>query len=243
MPKLAFDRCGPLSGDRILRNFPIVHKGWRGDILTEPFRNSKLSGDVYQFGVATGYSMQVIGYILNDIRSDLHPRFFGFDVFTGMPVEANEPEFQLDTPGSFQLLTYVSASTFNEALTILQDDIKSNLKTNSELVIVPGLVESTLNNELISTHNLRPAFYIDMDMDIYSPTKHTLQFFCRNKLIVPGTLIGFDDWGQNYPTKPTYSCGESRAFKETVEEFGLTYETIETTHNNAQTLVRITKIG
>jgi hypothetical protein len=233
MAKIAFDvTCGS----------PVVHTGWRGDILPNPFRNSKLVGDVYQFGVAAGYSMQAIGYLLKNVRKDLHPRFFGFDVFTGMPVEQDEPELQLDTPGSFQLLNYVSASTLDDALVVLQDDIKFNLKANSELVIVPGLVESTLNSELISTHSLRPAFYMDMDMDIYSPTKHTLQFFCRNNLIVPGTLIGFDDWGQNYPTKPTYSCGESRAFKETVEEFGLTYETIQTTHNNAQTLVKITGI-
>ena len=42
----------------------------------------------------------------------------------------------------------------------------------------------------------------------------------ENNLIVPGTLIGYDDWGGT-PGFEEFKDGESRAHKEIVDEWGI----------------------
>ena len=42
----------------------------------------------------------------------------------------------------------------------------------------------------------------------------------ENKLIVPGTIIGYDDWGGT-PDFDTFKYGESRAHKEIIDEWGI----------------------
>ena len=41
---------------------------------------------------------------------------------------------------------------------------------------------------------LRPALYVDIDCDFYGATLTALRFLFRHGLIVPGTLLGYDDW-------------------------------------------------
>ena len=216
--------------------------GWRVCLL-EHFLNSKNEGDYYQFGVAGGFSMQVLGTYQRLIpQPTVPPKFFGFDVFTGMPVEAVEPEKQLDEPGYFKLMEIYKADSFEVAISRLVEDITYNLANDVELNIIVGLVQNQLNETFLQRCNPRPAFYVDMDMDIYSPTLYALDFMIKNKLIVEGTLIGFDDWGQNYPLSPTFTCGESRALREVCEKYGMLYETLHTTDNNQQTLIKVTKV-
>ena len=222
---------------------PRHSNGWRENLIRH-FQTSTIDGDIYQFGVASGYSMQVIGSIVQITNSPRNvPNFFGFDVFEGIPVENVEPEKQLDIPGSFKLTELFDTNNMADALTQLEKDVKANLPINSHLSIIKGLVEDTLSDDFLKCYLPRQAFYIDMDMDIYSPTKFALSFLIRNKIIVPGTLIGFDDWGQNYPEYPTFTCGESRALKEICEEFGVQYDTLAIVGQNEQAVIKITAIG
>lgn len=205
-------------------NLPRHSDGWRHDLIKSFCSSQCVMGDVYQFGVAGGFSLQVIGSLLQVTNPNFAPTFFGFDVFTGMPVEKIEPDKQRDTPDSFKLTEIYGTETLGNALTLLEEDIHTNLHPNSNLIIVPGLVEQTISKEFIENHKCKPAFYVDMDLDIYSPSKHVLDVLLTNSIITKGTIIGFDDWGQNYPTHPIFSCGESRAFKEIVEKYNLNYE-------------------
>ena len=49
--------------------------------------------DVYEFGVFRGDSMREIASLLNKHKIEVN-KFYGFDVFTGMPKETAEPIFQ-----------------------------------------------------------------------------------------------------------------------------------------------------
>lgn len=206
--------------------------GWRAALLPD-LQKERLVGDVYQFGVAGGFSLQALATICQTLKQT--PRFIGFDVFTGMPKETSEPDKQIDTPGQFKLNEIEGVPTVEEAMIRLQKDICSCLPNNSSLCLVKGLVEETLNQNLIKSLNLNPALYVDMDLDIYSPTKYVLDFMIRNKLIVPGTIIGFDDWNQNWTSEFVYgAAGESRAFKEISEEHRLNTLCLGNTKNYQQ---------
>ena len=78
---------------------------------------------------------------------------------------------------------------------------------------------------------MRPALYVDIDTDIYVSTYQALDWLCANKLLVPGSIIGYDDfkWGLNLSKKGAKTKGaaqvvdgEARAHDEVlVKKYGL----------------------
>jgi len=204
--------------------------GWRANLF--PYlKESPINGDVYQFGVWDGFSLQVLGSMYKYISKI--PNFFGFDVFTGMPIEENEPEQQKDEPGMFNLLKHYGVINLQDAIKLLQFDIGTNL--NGNLTLIPGLVQDTVNDDLIKKYNLTQASYVDFDMDIYSPTFYVFEFMIRHKLISTGTIIGFDDWNQNWESTFTFGkFGENRAFKEVCDTYNVKYKMLFETRNHDQ---------
>jgi hypothetical protein len=224
--------------------------GWRASLynhfiwrsLTWDFRENYSifnSGGVYQFGVWKGFSMQVLGKIFGDLKmTDL--KYYAFDVFTGMPVEAVEPEQQVDTPGWYNILEYYGVKDLNHAVSLLENDIRYNMYPGAKIKFTLGLVENTLTDELAKA--LPIASYVDMDMDIYSPTRHALDFLFKHKKIVKGTIIGYDDWIQKDDCV-TFECGESRAHKEIFDKYNVKAVQLLETINRGQTAFIVTDIG
>ena len=64
----------------------------------------------------------------------------------------------------------------------------------SQLSLVPGFYDKSLLPDLASRMGMRPAAYVDIDCDLYGSTKSALEWMLASRLIVPGTLIGYDDW-------------------------------------------------
>lgn len=187
-------------------------------------RNELVEYDIYQFGVFNGGSMKEIASILNKHKIEVNS-FYGFDVFTGMPKETAEPIFQDSWnpdifPDEFNVLKYMNLTTPEECASHIQTEVENifvSRENNTKVSVVPGLVEETLPSQ----EDLKPAFYVDFDLDIYSPTKYAFNYLMENKLIVPGTLIGYDDWGGT-PGFEEFKDGESRAHKEIIEQWGIT---------------------
>lgn len=179
--------------------------------------------DLYQFGVFRGDSMREIATLLNKHQIELNS-FYGFDVFTGMPKETAEPIFQESWdpdihPDEFNVLSYTDFKTPEQCAEVVESEVSKILTSknnNTNVSVVAGLVEETLSKQT----NLKPAFYVDFDLDIYSPTKYAFNFLMENKLIVPGTIIGYDDWGGT-PEFEDFKYGESRAHKEIENEWGI----------------------
>lgn len=228
--------------------------GWRGFLAphfisrhnTHQFINNKdifERGAVYQFGVWNGFSLQVLSSLFKLLKQNgtsIDPKYFAFDVFTGMPVEEEEPQNQVDDPGWYNLLEHFGVDNMEEALELLEDDIRYNMGRWSELTFVPGLVQDTLTDELAKT--LLPATYVDMDMDIYSPTRVALDFLFKHNLIVEGTIIGYDDWVQ-VETLETYEGGEARAHKEIMEKYNVTTIQLIEHANRGQAAFLVVNIG
>lgn len=195
-------------------------------------------GGVYQFGVWKGFSLQVLGKIFGDLGM-LGVKYYGFDVFTGMPTEEVEPEQQIDDPGWYNLLEYHKVKDLNKAISLLEEDIRHNMRPGAQIKFIQGLVQDTLTDELAK--ELPIASYVDMDMDIYSPTKHALDFLFKHKKIVKGTIIGYDDWIQREECA-TFECGESRAHKEVFDKYKVKTVQLLETENRGQTAFIVTDI-
>ena len=203
---------------------------WRNSLLDiavndhNSFEKEELVNyDVYQFGVFNGGSMKEIASILNKHKREVNT-FHGFDVFTGMPKETAEPIFQDSWnpdifPDEFNVLKYMSLDTPDDCAKHVEEEVRNiftGKNNQSKVSVVAGLVEKTLPKQ----KDLKPAFYVDFDLDIYSPTKYAFDYLMENDLIVPGTLIGYDDWGGT-PGFEEFKDGESRAHKEILDKWGI----------------------
>jgi hypothetical protein len=206
--------------------------GWRNSLFSvfndyNNFSREELSEmDAYQFGVLEGQSMCELSYLFVKNRIELNS-FNGFDTFTGMPKETAEPVFQdswdpdID-PDTFNTVKRLGVDSVETCVNLVKEKVEktfinSNFKTDIKLF--SGLVENTLN-ENFQKSDFKKAFYVDFDMDIYSPTKYAFNFLMENDLIIPGTIIGYDDWGGT-PDYDKFRYGESRAHKEIVDQWGL----------------------
>jgi hypothetical protein len=203
---------------------------WRSSLLDiaindfNTFEKEELVNyDVYQFGVFNGGSMKEIASILNKHKIEVNT-FYGFDVFTGMPKETAEPIFQDSWnpdifPDEFNVLKYMNLDTSDDCANYIQQEVHNiftGRNNQSKVSVIAGLVEETLPNQ----KDLKPAFYVDFDLDIYSPTKYAFDYLMENNLIVPGTLVGYDDWGGT-PGFEEFKDGESRAHKEILDKWGI----------------------
>ena len=202
---------------------------WRGYTLPQLIKKHNsfsseelLNMDVYEFGVFNGDSMIEIAGILNNEEIEIN-NFYGFDVFTGMPKETAEPIFQEAwdpdiMPDAFNALLRLGIDTQEGVATHIQNQVQevfdsSNKKT--KVSIIAGLVEESMQNR----DGYNKAFYVDFDLDIYSPTRYAFEFLVKNNLIVPGTMIGYDDWGGT--PHENFEHGESRAHKEISDLYGI----------------------
>lgn len=207
---------------------------WRDGIVDLIEQKSELT-DVYQFGIYLGESL----IELKRMSGANERKFWGFDSFCGTPNTEKEGQWdphsfsaQRDTmstsvieaeikildklSGSFKVSTleYDNNDEYNSK-TVISRGTPQNLN-DIDLSIFSGFYETSLRDEIAK--DMKPAFYVDVDCDLYSSTVEALDFMFRNKLIVKGTILGFDDWGGTEGWQ-TASDGESKAFVEMLDKY------------------------
>jgi O-methyltransferase len=191
---------------------------WRYNLLHHLKYNSRLT-DVYEFGVYTGQSMVDISTIFYYSNIPIR-HFYGFDSFCGLPEETKEPIWQeCWKAGEFDARKHFNAKNVEECVECTKQFLRDN-SYHKNTYLIPGFYEDTLKNDLMEKYSFMPAIYVDIDTDIYSSTVTVLDFMLSNRLIVPGTIVGFDDWGGS-PGWETASNGQSRAWKEAKEKHNL----------------------
>lgn len=180
----------------------------------------------YQFGVWTCRSM------VDMIRMNLNiDKYFGFDSFEGLPDEPNENIYEdikaygiTDwCKGMYSSKDWFKVNSIQQAMENSYH-LLSHFAPREKIVLVDGYWETVLTDELAKQHNMGPALYIDIDGDIYTSALHALDFVFRNKIVQPGTLIGYDDWGT--PGHKTFQTGESRAHKEITEKHNVQWHEV-----------------
>ena len=164
-------------------------------------------GHLYQFGVFRGTSMLELWDALRPVT-----RIWGLDSFKGLPLSTQEqvPKWQ---EGIFRHDPRAAVS--------------AALGTRNVGWISGFYNESLHDDSVASRVRMRPARYIDIDCDLYSSTRDALDFMLRNGLVVPGTLIGYDDiWVlpcANAGVTPL-AVGEGRAHAEMASKYDVEFE-------------------
>ena len=193
-----------------------MRDGWRYSLLSPYFFNGIKDTDAaaYQFGVYSGNSMDELSVCL-EVAPHI-TTMLGFDVFSGMPDDTVDQIFQ-DTwlPGNFNAIADFDGVSPREYANTLEARLEYDFP-NINFHIYDGLVEDTLE---ANKDRLPTAFYIDFDMDIYSPTRYAFDFLVSHNKIVEGTLIGYDDWGG--APHDNFQHGESRAHKEICDKYNI----------------------
>lgn len=172
--------------------------------------------DIYQFGTYTGQSMKSIWSGLTPFAKQID-RFFGFDSFCGLP-DDSENSVQNWSEGQFDAREHFKTKSVADAVSITQKFLEENITV--PVILIPGFFNESLTEELVQTHKLKPALYVDIDVDLYSSAVTVLDFLAKNDIITYGTIIGYDDWGGT-PGWISMSDGESKAHREICDKYGL----------------------
>lgn len=165
---------------------------------------------IYGFGVCAGYSGLWIEQLIRKLGIKYHQHLL-FDSFIGLPDEI--PGIPIEsswTKSNYSTLNEFKCETIENAVLLIKEFY-------SRYQFFPKIVQGFYNEALplLDIPLLKSASFIDCDVDLYSSAKTVLTWMSQSKLIVPGTIINYDDW---FGTK-LYQGGESLAHKEWIECF------------------------
>lgn len=195
----------------------INKKSLRLDLLSKYTKNF-ISGDIYQFGVYSGVSIDNILEIFNQFRIPLV--VWGFDSFEGLPKENKEQlRFVEWGAGEFSSCDYLDVHDTREAANIITSQLLEKYPDHIVNMIV-GYFSDTLPKLDVNKLQMIPASYIDIDVDLYSSTIELWDFMIQNKLVQKGTIVYYDDW-------KGFDYGEGRAHYEICEKYGIRFIHLE----------------
>ena len=170
--------------------------------------------DLYEFGVFTGTYLRGVIRSLN--RSGVpFRRAWGFDSFQGLPPEQDTVRSKTSRvywhPGAF---SSTAALGKRSSQPVTQQILR--YIDEERVSLVPGFYNESLTPTLKAERKMRPALYVEIDCDLYISTVQALDWMLANELIIPGTLVGYDDFlsgGEH--------AGEWQAHSEMVAKYGL----------------------
>lgn len=189
-------------------------------------KSGSLDKDFYSFGICSAGGAE---QILSAFKSEniVYNKCWGFDSWKGLPAE---------TPGLFCPDVWrEGAFKASEELQLQEDQViphvMSTLKKYSNNVeLISGFFKDSLTDFLIKIKIFKPALFIDIDTDLHISCYQALDFMARNDLLIKGTIIRYDDWGDFthslWKGAKEYTIGESLAHKEICEKYNLVFEDI-----------------
>jgi hypothetical protein len=157
--------------------------------LKKSCRKAVISGAVFEFGVFEGKTINIISDIFK------HDTVYGFDSFEGLPEDWNGPD------------------KFYQK----EDFSTKDITVSNNVVLVKGWFEQSLPEFLDKNKNIKNIKFLHIDCDLYSSTITVLKNL--NHLIVPGTVIVFDEFYNWKSPSYIFDQGELQAFKEWVKEY------------------------
>lgn len=161
-------------------------------------RFNQIEGDYYEFGVWNGDTFAKACTTAMRFMKFPHMRFLALDSFEGF----SEPQ-------GHDALGVIEKGDYAFSL----DDFKARLVRDridmSRVEIVPGWFAESLTAETKKRHRMGKAAIINLDVDLYEPTRDALAF--STELMQDGTLLMVDDWHffRGHPQR-----GAQRAFHE-----------------------------
>src|SRR5512133_227837 len=191
----------------------------------------------YAFGICTGNTLVDIYQTFRDYGVDCE-HILAFDSFEGLPDEKpGLPKHRNWNRHEFNM-KYIFKS--ENTAKIIQD-IEARLCDRSiPIQWYEGYFIDVLNDKFLKSKP-KPAFWVDLDVDLYISAAQVLDFMLKHKLILPGTILSYDDWGGT----DEYAGGESLAHKEACDKYGVGCEQIVSAENgeNVQKVFIVRRIN
>ena len=199
------------SGGQWRNLLPAVFATWSSHELSRSLQG----GDVYEFGVFKGKSIQMMA----KMRAFANSTIWGFDSFAGLPdenVQLGNRHHTLFRQGNYRADPRVQLQ-----------------KAVPNVKFVAGFYNVSLSRPgLVSEKAMQPAKYVDIDVDLYVSTKDVLDFLFSNRLARVGTVIAYDDfWSHtcthNAPkSRSPLLDGEGLAHKQAALKYGINFACI-----------------
>lgn len=154
--------------------------------------DNKIEGDIIECGIASGanFATMMLG-----ASEDLSRTFWGFDSFEGIQLAGKKDTLQagigaithdVNVPDSELLISSGITSHSKESVLI---NFKNWGVDNYDIKLVEGWVQNTIDAVI---DEIKSISILRLDMDIYNPTKYTLEKLYP--LITKGGVIIIDDW-------------------------------------------------
>ena len=176
------------------------------------------SRDLYTFGVYTGASIKFWLDRLAALKVT-HGPSWGFDSFEGLPEEAEGVELEGAEwkPGGFSAADQFGVYTFGEVRRRIEEHLGPAHAAKCRWV--KGFFSASLTPTLARERGLQPALLIDVDVDLYISAVQCLDWCFANGIIVPGTVVYYDD----VEVVKADKGGELRAHAEMTEKYNVTW--------------------
>ena len=185
------------------------------------------SYDLFEFGVLAGSGLRRWVQELGK-RGIRWGHIWGFDSFKGMP----DSDLQRHSPGdtywtrgkmsSSETLSRATGKHVDVSDFAAMRDLILRLVGYSNTTLIPGFYNESLPSlQTTATgrrqlKRMQPAMIVDIDCDIYECTLEALEFMLRQRLMVPGTILYYDDWRAG-------NVGEQKAHNELTQKYGIVW--------------------
>ena len=198
--------------------------------------------DIYQFGVPTEMQAIIELLRLHNVASN-YTAYWGFDSFQGLPREQDgvpfplqwkegqysaglelSPQFwtEYSADGSHKFVPKGQSSAGLKPSEVVQFYAEKLSAQTNRIKLVSGFYNESIPRVL---HELKPAIYIDINCDLYISTMDALVPLFSRRLVLPGTIISYDDWFLH----PTVAGGEIKAHLDVTNRFMVCFEELQ--HN------------
>ena len=177
----------------------------------------------YQYGIFTGATLIFIYEMFR--KYGIAPeKILAFDSFEGLPEEkADVPKSEVWQKKEFSMKNAFQTDDTN----LIIQQIESKLPDRDiPIEWYEGFFSDVLLPKFMELQP-KPAFWVDLDVDLYISTYQVLDFMFANKLILKNTIVSYDDWGGT----EEFKGGESLAHKEMIEKYGVRFKEIHTVAN------------
>ena len=242
-------RSVPPSVTRSCRRAKVVAWLLRSETVCVPWPPAR-GADMYQFGVPSSIREIATQLTRETPRASapvgapaprsalLWHTYWGFDSFVGLPPEAPtalRPSEALWREGQFSIARAFHARVRRDEAGAEVYELPPGVAPPSadsvrrtflgwlspsvaRLRFVAGFYNETLDARLARL--ALPARYVELDCDLYASSRDALRWLLTHELLVPGSLVGYDDWFE----APFLRGGESLAHLHAAAEFRVEFE-------------------
>lgn len=193
-----------------------------------------LHGDIYQFGVLTGFGLRAWIDTMTHLNLSISSEaaVYGFDSFDGMPAEDEQYMRKLHKHNSQWLAGGLNTSRIMGSThwPTLEKQLLRNIGfESSRTKLIKGFYNDSLREgpRLAWRLGMRPALLVDIDCDLYTSSKQALTFMLESGLLVPGTFVYYDDFSIVDWARLPYK-EERLAHEEITRDFGIKWRALST---------------